>query len=127
MAAAIAAIIGAVLLVLASTEHFYYLAAPGVAMLGVGWLAAVRLVPTERLAVLTLVLGIVALLEAMDSGILLLPSPVGPVWVRVVLEIVWVVWTALALVRRTRTEPKPLPAPEEPRPAPAIEEPAATV
>jgi len=126
VAAVIAAIIGAVLLVLASTEHFYYLAAPGIAMLGVGWLAAVRLVPTERLAVLTLVLGIVALLEAMDSGILLLPSPVGPVWVRVVLEIVWVVWTALALVRRTRTEPKPPPAPDEPRPAPAIEEPAVT-
>ena len=53
---------------------------------------------------LTLVLGIVALLEAVDSGILLLPSPIGPVWIRVVLEIVWVVWTAAALARRTGTE-----------------------
>jgi len=72
------------------------------------------------------VLGIVALLEAMDSGILLLPSPVGPVWVRVVLEIVWVLWTALALVRRTRTEPKPAPATEAPEATLATEETATT-
>jgi hypothetical protein len=108
LAAAIAAAAGSVLLVIGSAEHFYYLAPPGIALLGVGWLAAVRLVPTERLAVLTLVLGIVALLEAVDSGILLLPSPIGPVWIRVLLEIVWVVWTAAALARRTRTEPKPV-------------------
>ena len=117
VAAAIAAAGGSVLLVIGSLEHFYYLAAPGIALLGVGWLAAVRLVPTERLAVLTLVLGIAALLEAVDSGILLLPSPVGPVWVRVLLEIIWIVWTALSLARRTRREPKPVAATEGSAPA----------
>ncbi len=77
--AAIAACLGSGLLVVASLAQFYYLAAPGIAVLGIGWLAAVRLVPTQRLAVLTLLLGIVALLEALDSGLVMLPIPVGPV------------------------------------------------
>jgi len=88
---------------IASVAQFYYLAAPGIAILGIGWLAAVRLVPTQRLAVLTLVLGIVALLEALDSGVVMLPSPIGPVWVRVVLEVVWVVWTVAALLAAARS------------------------
>jgi hypothetical protein len=128
LAAVLTAAGGSILLLIASVEHFYYLAAAGIGVLGVGWLAAVRLVPTERLAVLTLVLGIVALLEAVDSGILLLPSPIGLVWIRVLLEIVWVVWTAVALTRRTRTEPvrtqpeKVEPAKIEPKAASATEE-----
>jgi hypothetical protein len=105
VAALVAALVGSVLLVVGSVERYYFLSAAGIGLLGVGWLAAVRLVPTERLAVLTLLLGMVALLEAVDSGILLLPSPIGLVWVRVLLEIVWVVWTAIALTRRTRIEP----------------------
>jgi hypothetical protein len=102
--------------------QFYYLAAPGIAILGIAWLAAVRLVPTQRLAVLTLVLGIVALLEALDSGLVMLPSPVGPVWVRVVLEVVWVIWTTVALIGSARA---PRPAPPAPAaPAPPAPEPA---
>ena len=100
--------LGSVLLIVASLPQFYYFAAPGIAVLGIGWLAAVRLVPTERLAVLTLLLGIVALLEAVDSGILLLPSPIGPVWIRVILEAIWIVWTAAVLVRSSRS-PQPAP------------------
>ena len=95
--------LGSALLLVASLPQFYYLAAPGVAVLGIGWLAAIRMVPTERLAALTLVLGVVALLEAVDSGILLLPSPIGPVWIRVILEAIWIVWTAVALVRSRRS------------------------
>jgi hypothetical protein len=98
--------LGSALLVLAALPQFYYLAAAGVAVLGIGWLAAVRLVPTERLAVLTLVLGIAAMLEAVDSGILLLPSPIGPVWIRVILEAVWIVWAAAVLSRPARS-PRP--------------------
>jgi len=63
----------------------------------------VRMVPNQRLAVLTLLLGIVALLEALDSGIVMVPSPIGPVWARVILEVVWTVWTAVALVTSART------------------------
>jgi hypothetical protein len=120
--AAIAAVLGSGLLLVASVAEFYYLAAAGIAILGIGWLAAVRLVPTQRLAVLTLVLGIVALLEALDSGLVMLPSPIGPVWVRVILEVVWVIWTAAALIASARAHrpaaPEP-PAPEPPAPEPA--------
>lgn len=110
--AAVAAAVGSGLLLIASVAQFNYLAAPGIAILGVGWLGAVRLVPTQRLAVLTLVLGIVAFLEALDSGLVMLPSPIGPVWVRVVLEVVWIVWTAAALVASARSPRPAAPAPE---------------
>jgi len=55
--------------------------------------------------VLTLLLGVVALLEAVDSGVVLIPSPIGPVWIRVILEAVWVVWTAVVLLRSQRSQP----------------------
>lgn len=103
MVAAAAAGLGSGLLLGASDAQFYYLSAPGIAVLGIAWLAAVRLVPTQRLAVLTLLLGIVALLEALDSGIVMVPSSIGPVWARVILEAVWTVWTAVALVTSART------------------------
>jgi hypothetical protein len=94
--------VGSILLVVASTEQFWYLAPIGIAILGIGWLGAARLVPTRGLAVLTVVLGFAALLEAVDSGIVLLPVPVGPVWLRVVLEAVWIAWIGTVLVKATR-------------------------
>ena len=109
VAAAAAAGLGSVLLLLASAEHFSYLAPAAVALLGVGWLGAVRLVPTRGLAVLTLVLGIAAVLEAVDSGIILLPSPIGFVWVRVILEVAWILWAAAALLRGSKTRRQPAP------------------
>ncbi|HVS47561.1 MAG TPA: hypothetical protein VHJ99_01505 [Candidatus Dormibacteraeota bacterium] len=96
LAAGVAVAMGTILLLGASADQFYSLAAPGVALLGNGWLAAVPLMPTRRLAIFTLLLAAVALLEAVDSGFFLLPLPVGPVWGRVVLEIAW---TARALVK----------------------------
>jgi hypothetical protein len=98
-----AAGLGSILLLLASVEQFWYLAAPGIAILGIGWLGAARLTPNPRLALLTLALGVVALLEAVDSGIVLLPVPVGPVWVRLALEVAWIAWTAGAFVRAARS------------------------
>ena len=105
--AAAAAGLGCGLLLVASDAQFYYLGSPGIAVLGIAWLAAVRLVPTQRLAVLTLVLGVAALLEALDSGIVMVPSPIGPVWARLILEVVWVVWTAIAVVSSNRRPPEP--------------------
>ena len=93
-----AACLGGILLLLASAEQFWYLAAPGIAMLGIGWLGIARLIPNRALAILTVVLGVGALLEAIDSGVVLLPLPVGPVWVRVALEIAWIAWTASLVV-----------------------------
>jgi parallel beta helix pectate lyase-like protein len=97
IASAAVAVLGAVLLLAGSAEEFYYLAAPGVAIFGIGWLGAVRLMPTRELSVLTLVLAVAALLEGIDSGAALLPLPVGPVWLRLVLEVVWMVWAGVIL------------------------------
>ena len=108
--AAAAAGLGATLLLVASAEQFYYLAAPGIAVLGIGWLGAVGMVPTRRLVVLSLVLGLVALLEAVDSGIFLLPLPIGPVWIRLLLEVVWIAWTGAALMRTAQSSQKQAPA-----------------
>ena len=103
ISASCAAGFGSILLLLASTEQFWHLAAPGIGILGIGWLGAASLVPTRRLAVLTLMLGVVALFEAVDSGIVLLPVPVGPVWPRVVLEVAWIAWIGAVLVKATQT------------------------
>jgi hypothetical protein len=98
-----AAGVGSTLLLFASLEQFWYLSAPGIAILGIGWLGAARLMPSRPLAVVTAMLGVAALLEAVDSGIVLLPLfPVGPVWARVVLEAVWIVWAAGALIKSAR-------------------------
>jgi len=97
-----AAGLGSLLLLVSSVEQLYYVTAPGVALLGIAWILASRLVASPRLAVLSVVLGVIALLEAVDSGVLLLPSPIGPVWIRVLLEVVWMVWTVATLVKTTR-------------------------
>jgi Right handed beta helix region len=107
--AAAAAAVGAALLLVASAEQLNHYAPPAIALLGIGWLGAVRLAPTRGLALLTVLLGIAAMLEAVDSGIVMLPSPIGPVWVRVVLEIAWVIGTSAALMRTTRVARPPEP------------------
>jgi hypothetical protein len=94
-----AAIIGSVLLIGASTLRLSFLDAPAIALLGIAWLGAARLVPARRLAVLTGVLGIAALLEAVDNGIVMLPLPLGVVWIRVLLELVWIGWIVILMVR----------------------------
>jgi hypothetical protein len=93
-----AAALGSILLV-AAVEQFCYLATPGVVMLAIGWLGAVPLMATRRLAMSTALLGVVALLEAIDSRVFLLPLPVAPVRIRVVLEITWIAWTAAVFVK----------------------------
>jgi hypothetical protein len=79
--------------------QFRYLAGPGIAMLGIGWLGAAGLAPTRRLAVLGLVLGVVALFEAVDDGIVMVPFPIGPVWVRLLLESAWIALAIGTLVK----------------------------
>jgi hypothetical protein len=104
LTAVAAAAVGSILLLVASVEQFWYLSAPGIAILGIGWLCSVRLAPTRRLAIVSLLLGVAALLEAVDSGVVLLPLfPAGPVWVRLALELAWIGWTAITLVKSART------------------------
>ncbi|HEV2216473.1 MAG TPA: hypothetical protein VGV88_02765 [Candidatus Dormibacteraeota bacterium] len=99
LAGAAIAVLGSVLLVAGSADQLFFLAPPGVALLGIGWIGASRLIASRKLATLSVVLGAVAVLEAIDSGLYLLPSPIGPVWIRVLLETVWIVWTVLSLIR----------------------------
>ena len=101
-ASAAAAGVGATLLLAGSVEQYFFLAAPGIAILGIGWLGAATLMPARELAALSFGLGVVALLESIDAGIAVLPLPIGPVWVRLVLEGIWIVWTGLALVASLR-------------------------
>jgi hypothetical protein len=107
--AAAAAAVGAAALFLSSAEQLNHLAPPAIALLGIGWLGVVRSAPTRGLALVTLLLGISAILEAVDSGIVMLPSPIGPVWIRVVLEIAWVIGTSAALMRTVRVARPPEP------------------
>ncbi len=100
-----AAIIGSVLVIGASTLPLSFLDGPAIALLGVAWLAAVRLVPGRRLAVLTGVLGIAALLEAVDNAIVMLPVPLGVVWIRVLLELVWIGWMTSLILRSQLPRP----------------------
>ena len=95
--------VGAALLLAASVDQFYVLAPPGIAALGIGWIGASRLVASRRLAALSLVLGPLALLEAVDSGAFLLPLPIGSVWIRVLLEVVWITWAGASLFKTART------------------------
>ena len=97
-----AAITGSLLLIGASIQQLYFLDAPGIAVLGIAWLGAARLAPTRRLAILSVALGVVALVEAVDNSVILLPLPVGPVWIRLVLEVTWMVWLASLIFRRQR-------------------------
>ena len=97
-----AAVAGAAILLGAGVEQFWYVSAAGIAVLGIGWLVAGRMMPRRRLAIVTVCLGLAALLEAVDSGIVMLPLPVGAVWLRLVLEVMWIGWTSVALIRRGR-------------------------
>ena len=71
--------------------------------------------PNRGLALLSFALGLVAVLEAVDEAIVMLPVPVGPVWVRLLLEVVWAGWIGARLVRSWRRSRVPVartPAPQ---------------
>jgi len=97
-----AAIIGSALLIGASTVRLSFLDGPAIALLGIAWLAAARLLPARRLGVLTGILGIAALLEAVDGAIVMLPLPLGVVWIRVLLELLWIGWIVTLMLRSPR-------------------------
>jgi hypothetical protein len=102
------ALVGALLLTGASVQNFYVLDAPGIALLGIAWIGAARLVPSRRLAALSIALGIVALAEAADNAVLMLPVPVGPVWIRLLLELTWMVWIGVVMLGSARRSRGPL-------------------
>jgi hypothetical protein len=97
-----AAALGGAILLAGSVEQLYFLAPPGIALLGLAWLGAARLASSRSLAGLCLGLGVLALLEAVDSVVYMLPVPIAPVWLRILFEIVWAVWATAWLARSAR-------------------------
>ena len=93
---------GCVVLLASSLQPLWPLTIIGALLLGVGWITSAALVASRRLGVLAALLGATALLEAIDIGVVQLPLPVAPVWLRIVLELVWIGWTAAALTRSVR-------------------------
>jgi hypothetical protein len=81
-----------------------WLTPAGLALLGLGWVGLGRSLCSggrRGLGWLTVALGVFALLGAVDRGLVVLPfTPVGPVWARILLELVWVPWAMVAALRR---------------------------
>jgi hypothetical protein len=93
------------------------LLAVGLALLGCWWLytgLALRANHARKLGALTLTLGVLALLGAVDAGLWMLPwTPVSPTWPRLILELVWVPWAILAALsglRKVSRSEVPIPA-----------------
>jgi hypothetical protein len=106
-------IAGAVVSVLGVANEGTPLAAIGSALLGLYWLdtgVTLRAQGARKLGWLTIILGVVALLVAVDSGLWMLPwTPISPAWVLLLLEIVWLPWALVAALRRAREQQVMLP------------------
>ncbi|MQA83348.1 MAG: hypothetical protein GEV03_01635 [Streptosporangiales bacterium] len=93
------------------------LSAVAFALLGLWWLGAGWILRRDRpgFGWTTLVLGVLALVDAFDHAVMLVPLiPVQPAWLRLVLTVVWTVWAVVVLVRRPRRHRQAEPAAGEP-------------
>jgi hypothetical protein len=101
---AVVALAGLTVGVFGSAMEGTLVAPVGLAVLGLGWLGfglALRAAGRAALGWLTVSLGVLALAGAVDRGIVMLPwVPIGPVWARIGLELVWVPWALVAVLRR---------------------------
>jgi hypothetical protein len=74
----------------------------GLALLGLGWLGCgvmLRRRGRPGLGVMTMLIGVFALLGGVDRGLVMLPwIPVPPSLLRIVLELIWVPWAFGAAV-----------------------------
>lgn len=116
MAAAFAAA-GLTVGVFGTAYETTWLTPAGLALLGLGWLGlggAALAAGRRGLGWLTVTLGVAALLGAVDRGLVMLPfTPVGPVWLRILLEMAWVPWVVVAGMRVRRSTPDRVAAPGE--------------
>jgi len=96
------------LLVLGSADQLRGLAVAGEVLFGL-WLLAVARPLGGRLGWLSVALGVVFLAEALDSALVMIPLlPVGPVWIRLLLELVWLGAMAAAVGARLAPPSDPL-------------------
>ncbi|MFE5896999.1 right-handed parallel beta-helix repeat-containing protein [Streptomyces sp. NPDC056488] len=113
-AATLLGLAGLTLDVAGSTLALTPTAVPAVALLltGAWWtLLGLALRPVRpALALTTLTLGALTLLDAFDKAVLMIPAtPVSPAWLRLLLGVVWVLWAVVAAGTRP-----PTPEPTEP-------------
>ena len=60
---------------------------------------------------LTIILGIISLLGAIDAGLWMLPwIPISPAWVLLLLEVIWLPWALVASLRGSRASQEVLPS-----------------
>lgn len=99
-AATLAGVAGAVVGVFGAAYGATRLSAAALALLGLWWLGAGAVLRRSRrgLGWTTVVLGVVALFDAVDHAVILIPLvPVPPEWLRLLLTVVWVVWVVVAI------------------------------
>jgi hypothetical protein len=97
---------GAVIGVFGIANEGTPLIAIGLALLACWWLAtglALRGQGARKLGGLTIALGVVAALGAVDVGLWMLPwIPASPTWGRLSLELIWIPWIVVAALRKPR-------------------------
>ena len=105
---------GAVVSVFGAANEGTRLTALGLALLGCWWLetgTAFRSLGIRKLGGLTIILGVVSLLGAVDTGLWMLPLiPISPAWILLLLEVVWLPWVLVASLRGSRASQEVLPS-----------------
>jgi hypothetical protein len=106
-------ITGAVVCVFGAASEGTRLTAIGLVLLGCWWLEtgiAFRSQGIRKFGGLSIILGVIALLGAVDTGLWMLPwIPVSPAWVLLVLELIWLPWALVATLHRAQSPQAVLP------------------
>ncbi len=119
--AVVAVGLGMAVVVVGAWRTTAWIEAAGLAVAGLGWVlggVALRRAGSRRTGVLTVLIGLFALLGAVDRGLVMIPLiPVSPALVRLLLEYLWVFAALVGIAvrprrRARRTEPEPEVEPE---------------
>jgi hypothetical protein len=109
-----AAAVGALVGVFGTAYEGTPLTGVGLLLLGAGWIAlglVLRARGRPGFGWFTVALGLVAVLSGVDRWLWMLPwIPVPPSLIRILLEVVWLPWTLVLVLRVPPTAPHPRPA-----------------
>ncbi|GAA3445548.1 right-handed parallel beta-helix repeat-containing protein [Planomonospora venezuelensis] len=106
LAVTLTGLAGLVLDVFGAAYEYTVLPAAALALMGAWWIGAGRLAGLAGRRVFgwfTVVLGVLALADAFDKAVMMIPLlPVGPGWIRGLLTGVWTLWAVVLLAPRPR-------------------------